>query len=74
MGFVVKIIARDHTDISGYYAGKIDHYSSEEVSVPRHTDDLNLAKVYKHRKRAKNAIDKIISDSSFVTECEIEEV
>lgn len=74
MGFVVKIIPQDHTDIRGYYAGRIEHYSSEEVAIPTHTEDLRLAKMYKHRKRAENAIEKILTESSFVSVCEIEEV
>lgn len=74
MGFVVKIIPKDHTDIRGYYLGKLHHYRDEEVIVPVHTEDLHLAKVYKHRKRAENAMNKILNESSFVSICEIEEV
>ena len=74
MGFTVKIIPQDHTDISGFYVGKIDYYSNENVAVPRHTDDINLAKVYKYRKGAENAVEKILKKSSYVTKCEIEEV
>ncbi|GKU81221.1 hypothetical protein [Niallia sp. NCCP-28] len=74
MGFAVKIIPQCTSDIDGYYAGKIDYYKNECVVVPRHTDDIALAKVYKYRKGAENAVTKILKESSYVTECEIEEV
>ncbi|MEK3975539.1 hypothetical protein [Psychrobacillus sp. FSL K6-1267] len=74
MGFAVKIFPHCSSDIGGYYAGKIDIYSVESVAVPRHTDDINLAKVYKYRKGAENAIAKILKESTYVTESEIEEV
>lgn len=48
--------------VCGYYAGKIDYYTNENVTVPRHTDDINLAKIYKYRKGAENAVAKIIKD------------
>lgn len=73
MGFVVKIISQDISDIEGYYVGKLDYYSSENVVVPRHTNEINLAKAYKHRKNAENAIKKILKESSFVSKCDIEE-
>lgn len=74
MGFAVKIIPQCSSDISGYYAGKIGYYSLEGVAVPKHTDDINLAKVYKFRKGAENAVTKILKESSYVTTCEIEEI
>jgi len=74
MGFVVKIIPQSTSDISGYYAGKIDYYSDEAVAVPRHTSDITLAKVYKYRKGAENAVLKVLKESSYVKECDIEEV
>ncbi|MCA1027011.1 hypothetical protein LCM23_12995 [Cytobacillus kochii] len=74
MGFVVKIIPQDHTDIEGFYAGNIVKYSNEGVTVPTHTDDLSLAKVYKRRKNAENALNKILKECTFVTECEVEEI
>jgi len=74
MGFAVKIVPQDTSDIEGYYVGKIDYYTLEDVAVPRHTDDITLAKVYKYRKGAENAVSKILKESSYVKECDIEEV
>jgi hypothetical protein len=37
------------------------------------SDDVNLAKVYKYRKNAENAVKKILNKSSYVKKCEIEE-
>ncbi|MGE6717868.1 hypothetical protein ACQKGD_10890 [Peribacillus frigoritolerans] len=74
MGFAVKIIPQNLGDISGYYAGKIDIYSKEDVAVPTHTDDISLAKIYKYRKGAENAVEKILKESTYVTKCEIEEI
>ena len=74
MGYLVKILPVNPGDIYGYYVGKLDYYSNEDVCVPRHSENVGMAKVYKHRKNAENAIDKILKESTYVSKCEIEEI
>lgn len=74
MPYVVKIIPMNSGDIEGYYAGRISIYSLDGVAVPTHTEDLKLAKKYKQRKRAENAVNKILEESSYVTNVEIVEI
>jgi len=74
MSFVVKIIPVNSGDIEGYYAGRISIFSLDGVAVPTHTEDLRLAKIYKSRKRAENAVIKILKESTYVTKAEIVEI
>lgn len=75
MGFVIKVHALDHTDIEGFYTGEIKHYRDVEVAVPSVVDDKesNHVKVYKRKKNAENAMNKILYESSFVRKCSVEE-
>lgn len=75
MGFVVKINALDHTDIEGYYTGKIIFYKDEEVNIPSIVDEKNdtKVKIYKRYKNAVNAMNKILEKSSYVSSCTVED-
>jgi len=70
----VKINTLDHTDIEGYYTGKMIHYRDEGVTVPDIADDKTdlKVKIYKRYKNAENAMSNILDKASFVKSCTIE--
>ncbi|MBG9689434.1 hypothetical protein ABD91_00635 [Lysinibacillus sphaericus] len=74
MPYVVKIIPMNSGDIEGYYTGRIPIFAVDGVAVPTYIEDLKLAKIYKQRKRAENAVNKILKESTYVTNVEIVEI
>ncbi|MGG0667737.1 hypothetical protein ABE073_04325 [Lederbergia citrisecunda] len=72
MAFVVRLNNGSLENL--FYAGRISFYTVEGVAVPTNTDDLDLAKKYKYRSGAENAVKKILAESTYVTDCSIEEI